>query len=306
MKNRLASVLTLLFCMSGLISAQKSLDLQYSLQKGQKYYLNQTTSQTIHQTIQGMANDMEMDFGGKIDFDVVDVQNDVYQIQIKYETMVFKMKSPMMNMAFDSQNQDSIPNPMTSAFKAIMATTFEASMNRKGQIISFSGYESFYKSLVDSLGGNTAMADQVATSLKQQFGDDAMKSSFEAMTRIYPDKKVKVGESWEIVTLINSGMKLTNSSQYKLVEVKDGNWVIQGKSLLATGEDSSMQMGAFTSKFALSGNTSSEMNLNGTTGWLQTSTSSSTIEGKVIVNGQGLPAPMEIPMSIVSDSKVTN
>ncbi|TAJ11098.1 hypothetical protein DMA11_18305 [Marinilabiliaceae bacterium JC017] len=300
--RKLLFVVTMALFMAGTtaVEAQKQ-QLEYNLKVGETYGFEQLTTQEIHQVITGMANDMKNTIGGEITFLVKSKIDNGYLMDVKYESLKFKMESAVMNMAFDSKNRDANNNEMLNmAFDGIIGKNFEVKMDKTGKINSVTGFEAALEAMAKQAGSNAAMMAQVTESLKQQFSDEAMKQSLEMLTAMFPAEKRKVGESWEIETrtLKPIGMNVRNT--YTLTDASKGNWVIKGKGEVQTDKEAKMKQGAMTQSFDLSGTMTTESVFDAASGWVKEVKQEQTIEGQVAIESPQLPVTMEIPMSIKS------
>lgn len=299
------SVVLLMACVAMFAQAQK-VSLRYNFKEGAMFYANQTTVQNIHQDIMGNAMDIKMTVDARTSYSVLKVENDVATVEVTYESLGMKMESPMMNMAYDSKGEIDANNPMHTALRTIVGKKFVMVMDKYGKVSSVTGFEKVMDELVAKFNGNKEMAEQIAASVKQQFSDEAMKSSMEMMTAIFPENPVSVGESWVVNSVLRSGMEINSQNTLTLKSAVDGKWVISGAADLATNSEATIQTQGMDSHFSLTGKAQYEMVLDAATGWLQQSSVNQVIDGKVSLEGGQLPSAMEIPMKIESQTKMTN
>lgn len=302
MKKMMLAVL--LLCSGSYLSAQK-VALQYNLKPGSVMMVNMNSVQNIHQEVQGMSMDIKMTVGGKTAYTVDKVESGNYYLTVSYETLTMKMESAMMNMDFDSQGTIDPNNPMHTAMNAIVGSKFQVVMDSKGKVSSVTGFDNIMKKLTDSMGGNQAMADQLAASIKQQFSDESIKSSIETMTAIFPDAPVAVGETWVVKTTTQAGMVINNENTLTLKEASADKWVIEGALKLNTNSEVVVPTQGMSSRFSLNGAGNQNITMNPTTGWFVEVKQHQLLDGKVALEGGQLPAPMEIPMKIEGDTQTT-
>jgi hypothetical protein len=279
-------------------------ELKYNLAVGNAYSLNQVIAQTIHQDVSGMSIDMNVTSGGLMKYTVTKIEAGNIHMKIAYQTLFMKMESSMMNMSFDSREPIDEQNPLHQSMSTMVGEEFELIMTPSGNVLSVTGFENIIKKMSEKLG-NEQMANQMAGSLQQQFGDEAMKNNIEAMTAIFPENSVAVGESWTITGTIKSGMILNYNTVYTLDGVKDGKWLISGKSKLISDKNTPVEANGMTQHFALEGDANYTIDLEAKSGWLNSNTINQNLEGTVVVEGGQLPSSMEILMKIGSETKST-
>ena len=292
-------------CLLNTVSAKKY-SLIYNLEKGSKYYLNVSSNQNIHQEVNGMDIDIKITYGGKTSYEVSDIQDNIMELKVIYETLSFTMESPMMNLNYNSEVDSVSDNPMHNALRAVVGVPFDVKIDNKGKVLSVTGFDNVYSGMVDNFGGNSEMVSQMAESIKKQFGNEAMKNSIAVMTDIFPDSKVEVGDSWEKSVVQNAGMSITTNSNITLTEADNNQWTLQGKSELVSNPDSTMEMNGMTQMFDMKGTSEFTMILDAKSGWIKEGDVVQELEGVVSVEGGQLPAPMEIPMKIKTETNTSS
>ncbi len=69
---------------------------------------------------------------------------------------------------------------------------------------------------------DSATVQRIKSELSQQFNAESLKQTMEASLKIYPNKAVKIGESWTIDSQIKMTMPVETNTKYTLKEVHDG------------------------------------------------------------------------------------
>jgi hypothetical protein len=279
--------------------------LKYNLAEGSSYQMKQVTEQMIKQDFQGMNMEIKMTITANTRYVVNKVSEGQYEIDIIYDQLAMKMESPMMNMNYDSQAVPDVTNPMNAAFSSLIGQKFNMVMDSKGKVLSVKGFENVMDSLTAKMGGNRDAAEQMAASLKDQFGNESMQSSMEMVMAIFPEKPVSVGETWVVNTVSNKGMQMTNENTLTLKDASNGKWVLSGNSKLTTNANLPVENQGMKMTFDLAGASTYEMTLSATTGWIQNSAIDQTISGDLSIEGGQLPAPMDVPMKISQKTTIS-
>jgi hypothetical protein len=304
MKNFVVAMLVLVSLNA--LNAQK-VSLRYNLKQGATYVTNQHVVQNIEQTIMGNSMTIKMTMDTRIKYVVNKIENGNFHLSMVHDGLKVVMESPMMNVEFDSaaENQDE-SNPMSKSFGAIVGQSYDLVITPTGKVLSVTGFDKVMDKILASVNGNQAMADEVAANIKQQFGEESIKTSIEMMTAIYPENPVSVGESWVVKGMIKSGMELNSESNYTLKSVANGQWNIEGVTTLVSNSDLAIPTNGMTSHFEMNGKSTQKVVVNATSGWLENVEMSQIIDGKVNIEGGQLPSPMEIPMKISAESKIVS
>lgn len=77
--------------------------LELNLTKGETYTQQMASSMSILQTINGQEVKTNMSVHGKMTYKVIDIQNSVYEIEVRYESLALKMSMPGGTMEFSSE-----------------------------------------------------------------------------------------------------------------------------------------------------------------------------------------------------------
>ena len=70
-------------------------------------------------------------------------------------------------------------------------------VDEEGKVLEVTGFDEIINGMVDSMGVDEDMKMQMRASLKDQFNEQELKDQFAQVFMIFPNKEVKVGDSWE-------------------------------------------------------------------------------------------------------------
>ncbi len=82
-------------------------------------------------------------------------------------------------------------------FAGIKGKEFTMKVDEEGKVLEVSGFEQIVNGMVDSLEVAEDIRMQMRASLKDQFNEQNIKDQFAQVFTIFPNKEVKVGDSWE-------------------------------------------------------------------------------------------------------------
>jgi len=274
--------------------------LRYNLEIGKKYGLKQLTTQDITQTVQGMTQNIKNTIGGDLVFTIKSKTGNIYASDFVFESLIFKMESPMFSMGYDSNDENQEENAMTGVFKSIVGYSFTMKFNDKGEILEVDGFEKLMEKVQTESGGQAAGAIQ--ESLKGQFSDESMKQSIASMLIVYPDEKPKTGLSWSNTIEQSGALPLVSKYSYKVASASSSIVEMEGTGTMATKEGFSQERMGMTQHFDLQGDVTMSAKIDAKTGWPITIKQTQDLAGNVSIESAQLPAPMEMPMSIKGES----
>jgi hypothetical protein len=264
-------------CNSGNSSATANGDavaLKFKLLDGSKYlYTTDITNQT-NTMGQNISNKMLMEFT----YDVTAGENENKDLVVTYTRVKMDMNAMGQTMSYDS-NDSANANPMFKALGNMIGKSFTTTVAPNGTIVKVEGIESLVPEGTQGLDQET---------LKQ-----TMQTSF----NVFPEKPVKVGESWTKTTdmkLQNFNMKL--DSKYTLDKVEGDNAIISMDGKISSEAGASVQ----GMEMNLDGTQTGKLEIDIPTGQAISGDIKQLIKGKFNANGQ------EIPMDISSDVKISS
>lgn len=120
-------------------------------------------------------------------------------VKLTFDRAMQSMDSPMMGtMEYDTDDPDNeewAPQ-LGQIFQPMIGETLMVEVTRDGKVVKFSGMDAIAKKISEKAVGNMfwqqmkgRYTDQRA---RREYGEDPL--------RMYPNKEVKVGESWEVVS----------------------------------------------------------------------------------------------------------
>ena len=103
-------------------------------------------------------------------------------------------------------------------------------VNAEGVIVEVSGFDRIGTSIADSLGLEGQSREQLLQQFGSQFNGDEIKGQFERFWGIFPNKEVKVGDSWSRTAVLKGKMPGTYTSTYKVKDIEGDMVTIEEKT----------------------------------------------------------------------------
>ena len=220
-------ILLLVICFIGVLSPGFTQEkLSYNLKKGDVFQVKQIARQDIIQEIDGASHELTNDISGVMEFRVTGQTEDVYAIDITFQDLIMTMTSSMQGVVLDVHAKELDPeNVQSRIFHSLLNEPVHMVMRKNGDILEVKGGDSLVSKMVKASGLQEAFAvNMLKSSLRNEFGSEALSNSYKQMTYIYPDKNIKVGDTWK-----NSySGKLNADTLWKLDSVNDENAKISG------------------------------------------------------------------------------
>jgi hypothetical protein len=300
------STLFLAICLLTLCHGQKK-KLELNLSKGETYNQNMISNVSIVQTINGQQNNMGMAIDAKMTYKVIDVQNSIYDIEVRYETLSMKMNLPNGVMEFSSEKNDD--NDIFSTILGVMKNKpFLAKMTKTGKVNEVRNIESVFSNMFDKFPHLTEIQkQQIKDQLMQSYGEKAFKGNLEMVSAIFTDSPVEKGDKWNITTQLESGMAAKMETIYELKELSDSYYLIQGVSKIATADkDAYVESNGMPLKYDMTGTMTSDIKISKESGWILDAKIHQTIKGTAYIkDNPQMPGGLAIPMTMTNEMIIT-
>jgi hypothetical protein len=264
MKLKQIFPIILLAGISTLNFAQK-VNLEYNLEKGNYYQWEMILDQEIDMKVQGQ----DMSMTQKIEFftgnTVQEVFKDSFRIEQKIERVKMNQQVMGMTVNYDSDSPNS-SDPMA----AQMDQMFKSFIGEPMIIV------------LDKLG-NTVRTDLGKLEDNPEFARNAGST---AQFIIFPEKTLKVGDSWEdtINPLVETG--IITKVKYTLAKVESGTATLKFEGDVTSIEGNELGMN-------MSGKQKGEVKIDLKSGWTDSSEITQDMEMEINQNGMIIPAKVK-------------
>lgn len=116
------------------------------------------------------------------------------KLELTWDRIVLNIDHPQMKITYDSAITEEQPDGylVEDIFPMVIGKPVKVAVGKDGRAEKFSGMEAIWAAAEDELGANPMLAD-----FSSGMGDDAMQYLLiDSRHAMYPDKPVKVGDTW--------------------------------------------------------------------------------------------------------------
>jgi hypothetical protein len=275
MKSIIPTIAALLLGTSSIAFAQVKLTFNPA-QKATYEYATEL-DMNIAQTVMGQAIPMNHKMKFLYQLTVLERSGERIKIRCTYTQMQLSSSSPspmVPKISFDSRTPN-YRTPMDSMVSVLLGSfigkSYVVEMSPSGTVQAIAGMK-------EMLGG-MSQSNPMLANMTQMFSDDALKQSLEQSFRIYPEKPVNIGDSWDVKQAISmNGMSIDNVTTYTLSALKNGIATLDIKSKMDYQLTTPVEG-------TLRGNTSGSMDVDSKTGLPTQSVSTMKMSGKFSAQG---------------------
>ncbi len=288
----------------GVGADEDAVRLRLNLQSGESYYSYVTVVQkSAHQGGPGGdASGLTVERG--LEFAVKEVSPEgVHTVEVTFERIKANLQSPRMRAEYDSENPpDSVP-VMLRTFAALAGKTLVLEIDSSGRVLKVEGTDKLIAAIMEGSGGKALFSWQ---QLESEFGEAALKRRFGEWLEIYPDKPVRVGDSWTRERALPVPVPITTQVEMELTGRQGGIAELHVTTEAVTGEGGEMvQAGPAKIRYDMEAHGEGTLRVKETTGWIVEGRLTQKVEGDREVRPPGSEA-MNIPISAQVTTTITN
>jgi hypothetical protein len=290
--------LSVFFVLLGIsLMAQAPVTLKLNLEKGKVYTAKSTSKQTVKIDAAGQQFNIDVFSNNVVTYKVLKQENDIMDIELKFDTIASKSNSPMGSKEINSAKPN-MSDPMERIMNKISTSTIIAKISTAGKFVDFVNYPKFKDHVLfvlDSIpAGKRDQAKMVADALVQE---SAVRTRIEPLFAYLPEKAVKTGDSWESTySLSANNATLLSLNTFTLKGVASNVATVSGKSEIESlpSNDPAAQMTQ-----NLKGTMTSDGTVDVATGLMLKNTAKGHIEGTMTVKANN----SEMKMQLESESE---
>lgn len=221
-------------------SATSTKLLKFNFEKGKGYDYEMIIN--MDQDVMGQT--MQMDMSNYYSMDVVEDDGTTKTISTTFDRFKMTMGVAGMNIEVDTDKpinsiggQENPIAKVNAILGAVKGKKFSMKVDAEGKVLDVTGLQNMATSIVDSMGLNEAERAQMIQKFSQQFNDKSIKEQFERVLYIFPNKEVKVGDSWTKTTTPSGPMGGKYTSTYTVKDIEGDMVTLEEKSTVNGAEE---------------------------------------------------------------------
>lgn len=263
--------------------------LKFNFEKGKGYDYEMVMN--MDQKIMGQT--MQMDMSTYYSMDVKEDDGNMKTITGIFDRFKMKMNMAGMNIEVDTDKPmvgdvDST-NPLgmlDHLLGAIKGQRFNMKVNAEGKVMEVTGFTNMAQSIADSMGLKEKERTAMIEKFNKQFNEESTKEQFERFLYIFPNKEVKVGDSWQKSTTTTGQIAGTYNSTYTVKEIEGDMVTLEEKTKVNADNEQMKMNGDVTGTLIVDSKTGLVVNADQKM-TVTTSVAGSTIEIKAVTRIKG-------------------
>ena len=177
-QRNMKRILNFVFALILMTSCQAQKEkLELNLTKGEIYTQKMISNMSVIQDINGQKVNINMSISGKMTYKVTDIQNSIYDIEVRYESLSMRMNLPNGVMEFSSEKNDE--KDIFSSLLGIMKDKpFFVKMTKAGKINEVKNVEALFSNMFEKFPQLTEVQkQQIQSQLMQAYGEKHLKET---------------------------------------------------------------------------------------------------------------------------------
>lgn len=308
MKKLLNVIVLGLVCLTSCQSQKETLEL--NLIKGEVYRQNMISNASVVQTLEGQQIKMDMSIGGNMTYRVLDIQDGLYEMDVRYESLTMKVSHPLYGVVMEIDTKKNDESDMVSKiFGMITDKPFLVKMTKTGKVTEVKDVELLFSDMFDTFPElDDNQKQQIKDQMMQAYGEKAFKGNLEMCSAIFPDVPVSKGEKWNVKTQLESGFSANMETVYQLNDITDSHFQIIGNSTVETADkEAYIESNGMPMKYDMAGTMVSDIKIDKVTGWVLSAEISQSISGTASIKGNPqMPGGLVIPMTMDTEMTISN
>ena len=222
-------------------TASGSRTLKFGLENGKAY--DYETVLNMDQEIMGQK--LQADMSTYYSLKVISDSADFRTIEASVDRFAMKTGVGGMNIEIDTDKpivaaedgKDSALAMVNKLFAAIKHQKFFMKVNSEGSVMEVTGFDKMKYSIADSMGLEGERREQLMQQFDKQFNGEEIKGQFERFWSIFPNKEVKVGDTWSKTSVLKGNMPGTYTSIYTVKDIEGDMVTLEEKTKVESKEE---------------------------------------------------------------------
>ena len=216
--------------------------LKFDLEKGKGYDYEMIMNMDQEIMGQKIQLDMSTYYSMEVEADSADtktITTSIDRFKMKGGTggFVFEVDTDMpIQESTDSTDKENPLKMVNKIFAAIRGQKFTMKVNAEGKVTDVRGFENMAQTLMDSMDLPEDKKDEMQKQFDSQFNGDEIKGQMERFWYIFPNKEVKVGDSWEKNSVMGGKLPGKYNSTYKVKEIEGDMVTLEEKTKVESEE----------------------------------------------------------------------
>lgn len=273
--------------------------LRLNLKVGATYTHNFKSINNIRHEFNGQTLSTDFDLDYIASFQVLSFTDSVYEMAVKYSNPKILIKQPFTSKDSESKSiKTKASDTVASILSQIENKQFLVTMNTSGKILVVDGLDAIVSIAVNKYTKYSEEIELYKNQIRDSYGSKGFTGNVEMVTHIYANNAVQKGDSWKLVSKLESQLVGKLNANYVLTDIKKDFYLIEGHGVFVLDDIQNTQISGMPTVYNLNSTISSIVKVDRATGWVLDATTNQICSGYIEVKSNpNLPNGLKIPVS---------
>lgn len=221
MRLRTTLLITAFLCTN--MFSQSQIRISYNPKKAETYTYRFITDEKSNQSVGSQKTTTGNRLEYVIDLNIKSKNTDEVHADYIFKEIVMSFSSPTMSFTIDSKNKADNTLDINNFFDCLIRKSLQIVVSPDGSVKTVTGFQPIMEDIQKVISSaNETDRRIIGMFIQMSFHEFAVKTGFEQSFKMYPDKEIKVGDSWSI-DKSTSVLKIMNNvvNTYTLISINE-------------------------------------------------------------------------------------
>jgi hypothetical protein len=302
-------ILTLSMLFIGISCFAQKQSLVLSLKLDSTYYMSTNANLTVTEQIPGQTMVITTIMSCRVAHKVTAIRDSVYELEVAYKSFNMHMDLPggkSVDIRTDDANSNQLVNKV---MRTMLDKPFIVTINNRGKVLDIKNSQNLYSEMLSSLPDSVSAQkrEQFKAQMEQALGEKSFKTTFQDAFAVLPDVKVDINDHWSATTNLESTVSVQIKNTYTLQRITNKEYMIHGDAVVNSPDSPEYkQVNGIPMRYIhLSGSSTTDIELDKTTGWVNKEKVTRLVKGTMDVkDSPQVPGGVKFPMTVNADMMV--
>ncbi|APF20107.1 hypothetical protein Calab_0532 [Caldithrix abyssi DSM 13497] len=279
--------------------SEKKIELKFTPAVGQSFRMILIKKQVITESSAMGDRKSEITSNTGYRFFVKDKQQYTTTLDVSIESVKLRLSTPQGTFQFNSAKPGSSTNFLSFIYRQMIGQKVQLILKTDGEVLSVRGLDAWAEHMLDSLGvSDQKMRESFKEGFRQFYSENTLRAAYNRVFNIFPDKKIKLNETWERTLKLDMPVAHQKKESWKLIEYTPEKAVLELYAKISSPDSGDTpELPQLKSKYHVWGIETASFEIDPRTGWILAAKRLSYIKSKITLENKSQKAlKVEVPI----------
>lgn len=299
-KKIITGLLLFMMLMLALSGCGEKGKLMMNFKKGDSYNVEASINTKTTMNIMNQNVETNLIENVKYNYSITDVdKSNTYTIKCTIKSMNMKQTSAQGSVEYDSSKNAADSDAVSKMMSSMIGKSYTMKITSSGEVKEITGIDEMMNGIINSTELKDSDKTAAQNVFKQFLSDDVVKQQAEEMFKLYPNKKVNIGDKWNTSMNISAGIPMSINTTLQLKDEKDGVATINEDSKIKVdGDKATLDMEGMKFKYNISGKQNGTIKIKEDSGLITNQEITQKLTGTIGIDGNEQIGSQSFPVTI--------